>query len=452
MRKIISGRRSSGRGDFIMKINTATTSSAPFYPGKPSSGANQFYFPIYNGMDKMGYTVDFEIDWGDGTTSQVNSSNYATACLHDYSSTGGAGIYTVSARGSVAGFNFHPLSNVANKADGKKLVEILQWGDLKLTGGANNSSPFPTSAGVGQVFRDCTNLTTVSASDTPWFIYNIDGSLNGFGARALFDGCSSLTTINNIANWDVSSLKTMEIMFDGCTKWEYGTNANGAINLQNWDASRCARFERMFRGCEQFNTKMFTNVGANVSGGTPIKALSMFEDCISFTNQGLPLNSWDTSQFTNMFSMFNNCKLFNADITGWNTSNVTTMRLMFNDCTAFNQNINSWDVSSVTDMRQMFTDASSFDQDLRSWNVSAWSQYALGDTPLSGPSSTFTLSTSNYDSMLVAWDAYNYPAWPGGVVDFGNSTYSLTSPGNAVANARASLITKWGAINDGGGV
>ena len=104
-------------------------------------------------------------------------------------------------------------------------------------------------------------------------------------------------------------------------------------------------------------------------------------------------------------------------------------------------------------MRDMFTNCAAFDQDISGWNVNAWSQVGSGDTPISGPGTSLTLSTSNYDDLLVAWAAaYSFPSWPGGTVDFGNSQYSLTSPGNVVINARNSLITTWGSINDGGGV
>ncbi len=44
MRKIISGRRPSGRGPFKMEIDTTKT-------GPKTSANNQFVFPIYNGTD-----------------------------------------------------------------------------------------------------------------------------------------------------------------------------------------------------------------------------------------------------------------------------------------------------------------------------------------------------------------------------------------------------------------
>ena len=66
------------------------------------------------------------------------------------------------------------------------------------------------------------------------------------------------------------------------------------------------------------------------------------------------IKSWDTSNVTNMSSMFRLNDGFNKDISYWDTSNVTNMGSMFNGATAFNNGgnntINNWDTSSVTSM------------------------------------------------------------------------------------------------------
>ena len=440
MRKILSGRRGSGRGSFKMRVNTAITDPYGF---QTSSNTNQFYFPIVDGSDKLGYTINFTIEWGDGTTSNVNSLNYATACLHTYSV---AGQYTISAEGNIAGFNFWNVAipaSGAGKSDGNKLIEILNWGDLKLTGGNSTSA--------GQTFRACTKLAAISAADTPWFPTNYNGiGLNGMGGRATFSSCSTLVTINNIANWDVSRLNAMQIMFSNCQKFQFGTNAGGPIDFSNWDVSRCSQFERTFNNCQSMNAKMFSNVGANVSSLPSMK--SMFNNCFVFDNNSSgTMNSWDTSKVQIMEYMFNGCAIFNDNITSWDTSSVTRMREMFQDCSVFNRTISSWNTANVNDMRDMFTDATAFNQPIGTWNVNSWNVSGIGVSPMTGPATTFTLSTPNYNALLLAWDAaYSFPSWPGGVVDFGNSQYSLAD--SAVVAARTSLANKWGTLNDGGGI
>ncbi len=440
MRKILSGRRDSGKGKFEMKVNSAIQTQYGF---TTPSGTGQFYFPISNGTDDLGYTINFTINWGDGTTSNVNSSNYATECLHTF--TGGPGTYTISAEGNIAGFNFWELAQATGKADGNKLLEITRWGDLKLTGGQQSSA--------GQTFRSCTNLSVISAPDTPWFPGHPNNiNFNTRGGRATFSSCSGLTTINNIANWDVSRLSAMQIMFSGCTKLQSGSNGGGPIDLSNWDVSNVTQFERTFNNCTAMNPRVFTNIGAKVSSIFSMK--SMFRNCVNFDNNNSgSMNSWDTSGVQRMDFMFDGCAIFNDNISSWDTSSVTTMREMFKDCPNFNQAISGWDTSGVVDMRDMFDNATAFDQPIGNWNVNAWNVSTVGTSPMTGPSTTFKLSTANYDALLIAWDAaYSFPSWPGGTVDFGNSQYSITSPGNQVAIARTSLATKWGTLNDGGGV
>jgi hypothetical protein len=84
---------------------------------------------------------------------------------------------------------------------------------------------------------------------------------------------------------------------------------------------------------------------------------------------------------------------------------------------------------------------SAFDQDISSWDinqVSSFSLFMFGTT----------LSTTNYDALLIAWDAQGAMSYSG-TVNFGGSTYTL---GGAAEAARTSLISKWGGIIDGGGV
>jgi surface protein len=90
------------------------------------------------------------------------------------------------------------------------------------------------------------------------------------------------------------------------------------------------------------------------------------------------------------------------------------MRQMFRNATSFNQNISSWDINQVTD----------------------FSNFMFG----------VTLSTVNYDALLIAWDAQGAMSYSG-TVNFGGSKYTS---GGAAQAARTSLISKWGGITDGG--
>ena len=181
----------------------------------------------------------------------------------------------------------------------------------------------------------------------------------------------------------------------------------------------------------------FSNVGA-----TQASLISAFQGCSNFVSG---INGWNNfGIINNMSAMFRECRLFNDDITNWDVSNVTRMDLMFYGGNSFNQNIGNWDVSNVTNMVAMFGGYGqdmAFDQDISSWQISQVTNFNLFMNRV-------TLSTANYDALLIAWDAQGAMSYSG-TVDFGNSQYTL---GGAAEAARTSLISKWGGIVDGGGV
>jgi surface protein len=83
------------------------------------------------------------------------------------------------------------------------------------------------------------------------------------------------------------------------------------------------------------------------------------------------ISQWDTSDVTDMQSLFRGCNNFNEDISAWQVGNVRTMRWMFLACANFNQDLSKWDVSSVTDLHCCFLAAKSFNADISTWDVSA---------------------------------------------------------------------------------
>ena len=62
------------------------------------------------------------------------------------------------------------------------------------------------------------------------------------------------------------------------------------------------------------------------------------------------ISSWDTSEVTDMSSLFQWAKDFNDDIGNWDVSNVFYMAEMFCWVESFNQDIGRWDVSKVKEM------------------------------------------------------------------------------------------------------
>ena len=137
-------------------------------------------------------------------------------------------------------------------------------------------------------------------------------------------------------------------------------------NLSSWNVSNVTNMFQMFEACSQFNQPINT---WNVSNVTDMNRL--FNGCSAF-NQ--PIGSWNTSKVTDMRYMFYQCNNFNQPLTYnssnnyWNTSSVTLMVQMFYNCNKFNQDISSWNTAKVIEMTEMFLNCSVFNQPIGTWN------------------------------------------------------------------------------------
>ena len=419
MRKIISGRRPDQRA-FKFTINTGSHSG--------TSPAGTMILPIPSGSASGGGLISMSIDWGDGNTSELNSVNHGTARQHTYTT---GGTYQISITGAIRGWEFGGMSSGANQDDAKKMSSIDQWGDFKFT--------------ERRAFTGCSNMTAIQCTDLPTF----ERSTVGFN---MFSGCTKLQRINRWNDWNVSNLTTGYAMFSGCNALRFCDLGTGIPNFTTWDVSSMQSMYFMFNNCGLFNGKMFTVTSTTTNMG------SMFSGCGNFNNAGTTsIENWDTSQVADMRMMFFQCITFNRDISGWDTSSATTMQDMFNgsnNAMVFNQPIGAWDTSSVTNMTSILRNCSSFDQDLSNWDLTAVTNAGSGTNLVicSSVSNSFSfpivLSQANYDALLIALDASTYPSWPGGTLAFGLSQYSAAP--SAAATARASLVTKFGAVQDGG--
>ena len=357
-----------------------------------ASGVNNLQLPLV-----ASGSYNFTVDWGDGSSDKITVWNQAET-LHNY---GGGGTYTVTITGEIQGFRF------ANGGDRLKLSDISAWGLLDIS--------------TDLSFFGCTNLTG-TATDSP--------TISTASMQGMFFDASAFN--GDVSGWDVSGVTQMNLMFAR-------TPFNQDISA--WDVSSVTRMDGMFEFCTAFNQDIG---GWDVS--SVINMQNMFQG-----NFGVPnvfnqdISAWDVSSVTRMSSMFRFNSVFNQDISGWDVSSVTTMSSMFGGQSivvpnVFDQNIGGWDVSSVTNMSSMFQN-SVFDQNIIGWNVS--SVINMQNMFLNS-----TLSTANYDALLVGWNAQMLQS--GVTFHGGFSTYSLLS---AAATARANMIAVdlW-VITDGGGI
>lgn len=388
---------------------------------KAGSASDTVVLPLLSGG-----TYNGTIDWGDGSSDPLSYANRT----HVYAS---SGTYTITISGDV----FDAWRFVAS-GDRRKITDISNWGIFKFS-----------SVGDARVFDGCNNLT-ISATDAP----NIGTSLD-----TAFRSCTSLTN-EDFSHWDTSTVTIFRNCFGNCT------NFNGTVN--GWDTSSATNFFAMFQNATSFNQPLNLFDMSNA-----ISVSRMFQGATSFNQD---LNSWDVSNVTSWSEFMRNASAFNGSLAGWtvkgsfneltfsvmnaftgigldswDTSGLTSLRKAFQYNPNFNPDISGWDTSGVTNMDSVFWALPLFEQDLSNWditNVNNLNNFMLSTN----------LSTSNYDALLVGWEATLQASYPNGVgyphtisARFGNSQYS-----NALMNvgeARYNLINVFGwTITDGGGV
>lgn len=275
-----------------------------------------------------------------------------------------------------------PYPAVVNP-DRENLIDLEQWGTIHWKKMEN-------------AFFECSKLD-ISATDMP-DLSNVTSMCR------MFAGCKSLSRIDRINKWSVSTIKNLSSMFNQAEKfnqdigdWDVSSVKNmrsmfGQANsfnqdISKWDVSQVTDIGNMFCGAENFNqdigrwavsnvlnmNNMFagaTNFNQNIGNWdvSHVEDFSlMFGNATSF-NQNV--GRWDVSNSKNLGSMFYRATNFNQDIGPWDVSNVVHMYHMFSGALAFNRDISEWDVSSVKEMQGMFCDASNFNQDIGNWNVS----------------------------------------------------------------------------------
>jgi surface protein len=348
-------------------------------------------------------TYDFSVDWGDGSTDEV-TTGAALPVLHDYAE---PGTYEVTILGVLEGWSFDATKDCTPGNDcpladrALELIEVKRWGSFRL-------------GAVPGAFNGCENLV-VTATDTP------DLSPPTTLART-FTGCLSLTDLPSEDSWDTGSVTNMDGTFRSAHVFDGDISA--------WDTGSVTNMNNMFRNAAVFNQSLSAwDTGSVTSMENMFVAAALFDQDIS---------AWDTGSVTNMEAMFFEASAFNQDISAWDTGSVTNMGYMFERAVAFNQDISAWDTSSVRTMIDTFYQASAFDQNLGAWSIAALEDATdmFVDT---------SLSTANYDSLLVGWAPQTGVSSP---VTFGAGATKYSA---AATSARAVLTGDRGwLIYDGG--
>lgn len=179
-----------------------------------------------------------------------------------------------------------------------------------------------------------------------------------------------------INQWTVNTANTSREKLIDVLQWKNNGgigNSNQFANCDNlvsFSASDApadlpqTNFVRVFDNCDIWNGDLSN---WDMSGATTLQ--EFFRRCPAFNNSSI--NNWDVSNVNRMSQMFLNGN-FTQDISGWNTSKVTNFTNMFQGGTS-NPPIGGWDVSGgglPTNMSNMFGGNTGFNQDISGWDVS----------------------------------------------------------------------------------
>ena len=173
------------------------------------------------------------------------------------------------------------------------------------------------------------------------------------------------------------------------------------INFNNnFNTSNVTNMSSMFYGCSSLTSLDLSNFNTS----SVMNMSSMFFMCSYLTS--LDLSSFNTSKVTSMERMFLQCSLFltSIDLSSFDTSSVTTMHGMFSGCSSLTSlDLKSFDTSNVTSMGEMFRDCTSLTSlDLSSFNTSKVTEmYRMFQNCKSLTNLNLTnLNVSNVTSML----------------------------------------------------
>jgi len=190
----------------------------------------------------------------------------------------------------------------------------LKYGEKPTDSGSIKNYQFDSTAGWNGTFYGTITTATVDASCA---------NFNGNSTRALFNGFSKLTAIDDIGNLNTANVEDMNNMFANCSLLT-------TLDLRSMNTAKVTNMAMMFYHCSgltslrvsKFNTANVTNMN------------QMFDGCSSLTL--LNLSEWNTAKVKSMTSMFDGCsKLVTIYVdSGWNTDAVTASEFMFLDCTS----------------------------------------------------------------------------------------------------------------------
>ena len=217
----------------------------------------------------------------------------------------------------------------------------------------------------------------------------------------------------DISGWNVSKGQYFNSAFEGALSFNQ--------DLSGWDMSGAEvnpNDDNSILGKTFLNTSMscrnlllvdyYYDINASFGFGGQVQArCGTTTPCVNNVKSELPYNDASDGPPRDIHVAASAYLKYGADsgycnVTGWETSEVTDMSSLFSDADAFNADISNWTTTAVTDVSSMFAHASAFDRDISGWDVSGVDQGNFEDTFLNATS----IGCETLFKIENAWDAH----------------------------------------------
>jgi hypothetical protein len=344
----------------------------------------------------------YTVDWGDGTTENINNNVLANR-QYTYSSVPGSPtsygykVVTVTVTPTTGGATFTSLNfRVRPTQVGSNITYAQPWLDLEfgslgltsLAVGANNSiACFPYLQRLRWASKSTSYVNTLDLFyylSSTW-IFQIDADMSNVQQwNAMFYQCSNMrfapvmnmaaatntsnmfglcTNLISVPAYNLPNLVNMESMFSACRRLKTVPIYN-TINVQNFrfsflnchaleeippiNAPKATTFNGTFSNCYALGSVTISNC-ANVT--TFVQAFNNCTDLLTVSVTGAPTSNCDLS------TMFGNCtRLKNVEL--FETSRCNAFAAMFSTCQALEKSP-PLNVSNATSLNTLFFNCTS---------------------------------------------------------------------------------------------
>ena len=211
---------------------------------------------------------------------------------------------------------------------------------------------------INNMFCGCSSITSIKALKN-WNMLNVENT------ASLFQGCSSINNIDVLEKWNMINVKNTKSMFENCS------SITNIESLKEWNTNNLRNSSNMFKGCSNIKS-IHALKNWNMSKVT--NSSSMFENCILIKSIE-SLKNWNMKNVVDINSMFQNCCNINSidALKDWNLNSIKFVDCLFSGCNNIISidAVENWNMEKVQYTKKMFQNCNNITNidALKNWNM-----------------------------------------------------------------------------------